>query len=132
MNVQEFIASLDRNPYHPVPPSKYPGLFDFRITRNGLTYLRRLRSEWETAGLSDRKCLYTGLLHLAHAVSIRSPKECKLQEAFMFVTGKKDDVFAPSIRADLMEMGCVEENPEYDPKLYKSHTMWKMKMLGEI
>ncbi len=130
MSLSEFMSRIDDNPYYPVDLADYPGMFDFRITQNGMVYLERLREELESGSeFSDAKCLYMGILYLGYAVATRSPKECKGWQVYMFLVGKTTDMYTPEIKADLMQMGCIEDNPEYNPKLYKRHLIWKMKAL---
>lgn len=129
----EFMEKLGANPYYPVLPQDYPGLFDFRITKNGAVYMVRLGEEWdEGTDLPGAKLLHLGMLYLAYAVSLKSPRECRMWQAYMFTIGETAGPFMPEIETDLTQMGCIEENPLYDPRLYKSHLMWKREMLGEI
>lgn len=123
INDAKIVDRLTGNPFHPVPVSEYPRLFDFRITENGAVYFGRLRKEWLEGDLSERELRMLGLLHLAYATGIRSAKECKNWQSYLFLTGINADL-DDSVKSELVEMGCVEENIDYDPKLYKSHLLW--------
>ena len=127
----EFISKMDENPYYPVPVSEYTSLFDFRLTSDGLVYFDRLRKEWNEKDLPEKETLFLGLLHLAYAVGIKSVKECKNWQAYIFLAGDVDHE-APGIKTTLRQLGCIEENPDYNPKLFKSHILWKHKMLSVI
>lgn len=129
----ELMEKLDRNPYHPVRLHDYPQIFNFKITRNGITYFERLQKELELGNeLSDKENLYLGMLHLGYAMATSSPEECKKWQAFMFVIGDSTDTTIPDIENTLMQMGCIEENPQYNPKLYKAHLAWKRMILDDV
>ena len=130
----EFITRLSENPYYPVPIEEYPRLFDFEITPNGLVYFERLKKEWslEEGDISDSECLYLGMLHLAYAISKKDVKECHNWQAFMFLVGKRLDLEDFKTKDNLKQMGCIIDNPEYNPKLYKSHLIWKNRILSAV
>lgn len=133
VNLSEFIGKIEKNPYYPVEPSDYPRMFDFAITKSGMIYFESLRRELDSTGdLSDTKHLHLSVLYLAQAASMRSPAECKKWQVYMFLVGKTTDKYTPEIKADLMLMGCIEDNPRYDSKMYKRHLVWKMKALASI
>ena len=128
----EFMTKIEENPYYPVLVKDYPKLFDFKLTSNGLTYFQRLKKEWSTNELSDRECLYLGMLHLAYATAMKSVKECKNWQAYMFLIVEKIDLENSYTKITLKQMGCIQDNQEYNPKLYKSHLVWKNKIFAEI
>ncbi len=133
MKMMELMEKLDRNPYHPVRLRDYPRIFNFKITRSGIVYFERLQKELELGNeLSDRENLYLGMLHLGYAMSASSPEECKKWQAFMFVIGDNADAEVPDIENTLAQMGCIEENPQYNPKLYKAHLAWKRAILDDV
>ncbi len=125
MGYPEFVGIMEENPYYPVLIKDYPKLFDFEPTAAGLTYFQRLRKEWSEGDLSDRECLYLGMLHLAYATSMKSARECKEWQAYMFLLGVRPDLEGQGIKTTLKQMGCIRDNPAYDPKLYKRHILWK-------
>lgn len=127
----EFIKTIEENPYHPVPTDDYPKLFDFEITREGVTYYARLKKEWSDGDLTERESMYLGMLHLAYAVYNKSPKECKDWQAYMFLIGKRMDT-DDDTKTTLLQMGCIVNNSKYDPKLLKSHLIWKGKNMGTM
>lgn len=128
----EFMAKIEENPYYPVSISQYPDMFDFELTKKGLVYFERLKKEWSEGELSDRECLYLGMLHLAYATAMKSIKECKNWQAYMFLIGEKIDLECSDTKTELKQMGCITDNPNYNPKLYKSHLLWKNKILAAI
>lgn len=133
MRMRKLMEKLEENPYHPVRRRDYPRLFEFRITRDGITYFERLKKEWdEGADLKDRQCLYLSVLHMAYAVYMKSPEECKRWQAFMFIVGETANRHTSEIEAELTQMGCIEGNSQYNPKLYKSHLAWKHDILAKV
>ena len=128
----EFMTKIEENPYYPVAIEDYPKLFDFELTQKGFIYFERLKKQWSTSELSEREALYLGLLHLAYATAMKSIKECKNWQAYMFLIGKKFEVENSEAKVTLMQMGCIQNNPEYNPKLYKSHLLWKNKIFSMI
>ena len=132
MRLSEFMGKIDYNPYYPVEPADYPRMFDFEITKNGAVYLERLKKEMDSGEITDRKSLYLSLLYLAQAASMMSSQECKKWQGFMFLVGKTTDMYTPEIKSELTQMGCIRDNPRYDPKMYKRHLSWKMKALASI
>lgn len=123
---------LSENPYYPVPIDEYPKLFDFQITPNGKIYFERLKKQWSSEEISDTECLYLSILHLGYATSIRDVKECHSWQAYMFLIGKRLDLDDFKIKETLKQMGCITDNPNYNPKLYKSHLLWKNDILSMI
>jgi len=128
----EFMTKIEENPYYPVGIEDYPKLFDFQLTSKGFIYFERLKKEWSTGELSDKECLYLGMLHLAYATAMKNVKECKNWQAYMFLIGEKVDLDNSEIKITLIQMGCIEDNPDYNPKLYKSHLLWKNKIFAAI
>ena len=128
----EFMTKIEENPYYPVAIEDYPKLFDFEMTEKGFIYFQRLKKEWSTNELSDKECLYLGMLHLAYATAMKSIKECKNWQAYMFLIGEKIDLENSDTKIILKQMGCIIDNPEYNPKLYKSHLLWKNKIFAVI
>ena len=129
----EFITRLSENPYYPVSVDNYPRLFDFEITSNGIIYFERLKKEWSSEDeISEKQCMYLSMLHLAYAVSKKDVKECHNWQAFMFLIEKRIDLEDCNIKETLKQMGCIRDNPNYNPKLYKSHIIWKNKILSVI
>ena len=128
----EFMTKIEENPYYPVAIEDYPKLFDFEMTEKGFIYFQRLKKEWSTNELSDKECLYLGMLHLAYATAMKSIKECKNWQAYMFLIGEKIDLENSDTKIVLKQMGCIIDNPEYNPKLYKSHLLWKNKIFAAI
>ena len=129
----DFMMKIAENPYYPVPIEKYTQLFDFNLTSNGLTYFQRLKNEFSSGNaLSENELLYLCLLHLAYATSIKSVEECHNWQEFVFKIGKNIDLDKPRIKETLKQMGCIVDDPNYNPKLYKSHLLWKNKMLATI
>ena len=136
----ELIDSMGRNPYHPVDVEDYPRLFDLEITPDGVVYFERLRAEWLAgADVPAGRRAHLRALHLAYAAAKKSPDECRRLQAFLFLEGDDDGgdgcepgAGDPEARADLVRMGCLRENDSYDPRLYKSHVLWRERMLAEI
>lgn len=128
----EFMTKIEENPYYPVAIEDYPKLFDFELTSKGFIYFERLKKEWSSNELSDKECLYLSMLHLAYATAMKSVKECKNWQAYMFLIGKKIDLDNSGIKETLIQMGCIIDNPEYSPKLYKTHLLWKNKIFAVI
>ena len=137
----EFIDRIGRNPYHPVDVEDYPRLFDLEITPDGVVYLERLRAEW-TSGVdmpAGRRA-HLRALHLAYAAARKSPDECRRWQAFVLLAGDDDggagggDLCAGDgeARADLVQIGCLRENASHDPRLYKSHALWRERALADI
>ena len=50
----------------------------------------------------------------------------------MFLIGEKIDLENSDTKITLKQMGCIQDNQEYNPKLYKSHLVWKNKIFAEI
>jgi len=128
----EFMMRLSENPYYPVPIDEYPKLFDFQITPNGKIYFERLKKQWSSKEISDTEQLYLSMLHLGYSTSMRNVKECHNWQAYMFLIGKRQDLDDFKIKETLKQMGCITDNPDYNPKLYKSHLLWKNKILSTI
>lgn len=135
----EFIDRIGRNPYHPVDTEDYPRLFDLEITPDGVVYFERLRAEWLSgADVPEDRRAHLRALHLAYAAARKSPDECRRMQAFSFLAGDDDggqcdlDAGGTRARADLVRMGCLRENGSYDPRLYKSHMLWRERKLAEI
>lgn len=137
----EFIDRIGRNPYHPVDPDDYPRLFDLEITPDGIVYFERLRAEWLSgADMSGMRRAHLRALHLAYASALRSAYECKLLQAFVLLDGGGEPGAAAAaagddgggVRADLARMGCLRENADYDPRLYKSHVLWRERKMADI
>ena len=129
----DFMMKIAENPYYPVPIEKYPQLFDFNITPEGLIYFERLKNELSSGNeLSENELLYLCFLHLAYATSMKSIEECQNWQEFVFKIGKNVDLDKPRIKEILKKMGCITDDPNYNPKLYKSHLLWKNKMLAKI
>ena len=136
----EFIDRIGSNPYHPVDAEDYPRLFDLEITPDGVVYFERLRDEWLSGGdVPEGRRAHLRALHLAYAAARKSPDELRRMQAFSFLAG--DDDGGPGelagaadleARADLVRMGCLRENDAYDPRLYKSHVLWRERKLAEI
>jgi hypothetical protein len=129
----DFMMKIAENPYYPVPIEEYPKLFDFNITPEGLIYFERLKNELSSRNeLSENESLYLCLLHLAYATSVKSVEECHNWQEFIFKIGKNVDLDKPRIKETLKQMGCIVDDLNYNPKLYKSHLLWKNKMLATI
>lgn len=146
----EFIDRIGRNPYHPVDPEDYPRLFDLEITPDGIVYFERLRAEWLSgADMSSARQAHLRALHLAYASARKSVDECRLLQAFVLLAGGGDGpdaadsaaaAAAPTApasaddeaRYDLVRMGCLRENAGYEPRLYKSHVLWRERKLADI
>ena len=136
----EFIDRIGRNPYHPVDPDDYPRMFDLEITPDGVVYLERLRAEWLSGSEMPRaRQAHLRALHLAYAMARKSVDECRLWQAFMLLAdgndGDGDDIDPDpggEARAELAQMGCLRENADYDPRLYKSHVLWRERMLSDV
>ena len=145
----EFIDRLGRNPYHPVDAGDYPRLFDMEITPDGVVYFERLRAEWLSgADMPADRLAHLRALHLAYAAAKRSPEECRRWQAFVFLAGgggegvggggegvggggpDDDGDSDGEARAELARMGCLRENGEHDPRLYKSHVLWRERTLA--
>lgn len=134
----EFIDRIGKNPYHPVDAGDYPRLFDLEITPDGVVYLERLRAEWLSgADMPADRLAHLRALHLAYAAAKKSPDECRRWQAFVFLEGDgggdgggPDDGGDGEARGELARMGCLRENGEYDPRLYKSHVLWRERMLA--
>jgi hypothetical protein len=120
------------NPFFPVPVDEYARLYDFSITRNGMVYLDRLRGEFLSGKMPEDKCLHLILLSLADAVSKKSIEEYHSWQELLHAFEGKVDLDKPGIKEVLLQMGCIEENKDYNPKLYKSHLLWKNKTVDEI
>ena len=129
----DFMMKIAENPYYPVPIEEYPQLFDFNITPEGIIYFERLKDELSSGNeLSENELLYLCLLHLAFATSKKSIEECHNWQEFVFKIGKSVDLDKPGIKETLKQMGCIIDDPNYNPKLYKSHLLWKNSMLSTI
>lgn len=129
----EFMNKILENPYYPVPISDYPKLFDFVITNNGKVYLERLQREISKGNqLTEDEYLYTSLLSLADAVIKQSVKDCHNWQEFLYTIGNKVNLDKPGIKETLLQMGCIQDNTHYNPKLYKSHMIWKNNVLASI
>lgn len=129
----DFMMKIAENPYYPVQIEEYPKLFDFDITPEGLIYFERLKNELSSANkLSENEYLYLCILHLAYAMSMKSVEECHNWQEFVFKIGKNVDLDKPGIKETLKQMGCIVDDPRYNPKLYKSHLLWKNKTLTKI
>ena len=136
----DFIDRIGSNPYHPVDAEDYPCLFDLEITPDGVVYFERLRDEWLSGGdVPAGRRAHLRALHLAYAAALKRPDEFRRMQAFSFLAG--DDDGGPGelagaadleARADLVRMGCLRENDAYDPRLYKSHVLWRERKLAEI
>ena len=129
----DFMMKIAENPYYPVPIEEYTQLFDFNLTPEGLIYFQRLKNEFSSENkLSENELLYLCLLYLAYATSIKSVEECHNWQELVFKIGKNTDLDKPGIKETLKQMGCIVDDPNYNPKLYKSHLLWKNKMLETI
>ena len=128
----DYMRKIWENPFYPVQVEDYTKLYDFSITRIGTVYLDRLRDEFLSGQMSEDKCLHLILLSLADSVSKKSISEYHDWQELLHVFEDKINLDKPGIKEALMQMGCIEENPEYNPKLYKSHLLWKNKTVGEI
>lgn len=142
----EFIDRIGRNPYHPVDVEDYPRLFDLEITPDGVVYLERLRAEWASGGdMPAGRRAHLRALHLAYASARKSVDECRLLQAFVLLAGGDDgpdaadsaaaataDNTDDEARYDLVRMGCLRENAGYEPRLYKSHVLWRERKLADI
>lgn len=128
----DFMKKIWENPFFPVPVAEYTKLYDFSITRNGLVYLDRLREEISSGDMPEDKCLHLILLSLAYSVSKKSVEEYHDWQEMLHAFDGKVDLDKQGIKEALMQMGCIEENQDYDPKMYKSHLLWKSKAIGEI
>lgn len=135
----EFLDRIGRNPYHPVDPDDYPRMFDLEITPDGVVYLERLRAEWLSgADMPRAQQAHLRALHLAYAMARKSIGECRLWQAFVLLAGGNDDDDdgdpdpCSEAREDLARMGCLRENADYDPRLYKSHVLWRERKLADI
>lgn len=129
----EFIDRIGRNPYHPVDAGDYPRLFDLEITPDGVVYLERLRAEWLSgADMPEGRLAHLRALHLAYAAAKKSPDECRRWQAFVFLAGDGGEAHddGGEARDELARMGCLRENGEYDPRLYKSHVLWRERTLA--
>ena len=62
----------------------------------------------------------------------KSVKECHEWQAFMFLIGEEVNIDKSGIKENLKSMNCIVENPNYNPKLYKSHIIWKNEILDTI
>lgn len=134
-----FIDTMGRNPYHPVAAEDYPRLFDAEITPEGVVYFERLRAEWLSgADVPAGRLSHLRALHLAYAAARKSPDECRRWQAFVLLSGEDDGVGGDpcagdeEARADLVRMGCLRENASHDPRLYKSHVLWRERALSDI
>lgn len=129
----DFMMKIAENPYYPVPIEEYPQLFDFNLTPEGLIYFERLKNELASGNvLSENESLYFCLLYLGYATSMKNVEECHNWQEFVFKIGKNTDLDKPGIKDTLKKMGCITDDPDYNPKLYKSHLLWKNKMLASI
>lgn len=129
----EYMKKILDNPYYPVDLSDYPNLFDFSITENGIVYLNRLRKEYNDGNeLSEDEYLYLSMLNLGYAVLKKSVEECHSWQEYLYNIGDKVNLDKTGIKERLMQMGCITENPSYNPKLYKSHLIWKNEILNKI
>ncbi len=129
----DFMMKIAENPYYPVPIEEYPKLFDFNITPKGLIYFKRLKNELLSGNqLSETKSLHLCLLHLGYATSMKNVEECHNWQEFVFKIGQNVDLEKPGIKESLKQMDCIIDDPDYNPKLYKSHLLWKNKMLATI
>lgn len=135
----EFIDCMGGNPYHPVDAEDYPRLFDLEITPDGVVYFERLRAEWLSgADVPAGRRAHLRALHLAYAAAKKSPEEFGRLQAFVFLEGDDGGGGCEpgdgerEARADLVRMGCLRENDSYDPRLYKSHALWRERKLAEI
>ena len=128
----EYMKKIWENPFFPVPVNEYTKLYDFSITCNGITYLDRLRKEFLSGEMPEDKCLHLILLSLADAVSKKNVEEYHDWQELLHIINGTVDLDKPGIKEMLLQMGCIEENQDYDPKLYKSHLLWKSKTVNEI
>ncbi|NIP61604.1 MAG: hypothetical protein GWN01_05980 [Nitrosopumilaceae archaeon] len=124
---------ISDNPYYPVSIDDYSKLFDFAITDNGIIYLERLNKKLSSGiKLGDDESLYYCMLALASASSQNDIESIHKIHEFMFSISDKVDPFKPRIKSTLIQMGCIKENPHHNPKLYKSHLLWKNENLKEM
>lgn len=128
----DYMRKIWENPFYPVQVEDYTKLYDFSITHNGTVYLERLREEFLSEQMSEDKCLHLILLSLADAVAKKSINEYHDWQELLHVFEDKINLDKPGIKDALMQMGCIEENQEYNPKLYKSHLLWKNRTVGKI
>ena len=128
----DYMKKIWENPFFPVPVDEYTKLYDFTITRNGVTYLDRLREEFFSGPMPEDKCLHLILLSLAYSVSKKSVEEYHEWQELLHAFEGVVDLDKPGIKEVLMQMGCVEENKDYNPKLYKSHLLWKNKTVESL
>lgn len=128
----DYMKKIWENPFFPVPVDEYARLYDFAITCNGVIYLDRLREEFLSGQMPEDKCLHLILLSLADAVSKKSVEEYHSWQELLHAFEGTVDLDKPGIKEALMQMGCIEENKDYNPKLYKSHLLWKNKTVEKI
>lgn len=129
----DFMMKIQSNPYYPVPIDQYSELFDFVLTQNGMIYFERLKKEYDEGNdLSEDEKLYLSTLHLAYATMKKSVKECHEWQAYMFLIGEEVNIDKSGIKENLKSMNCIADNPNYNPKLYKSHIIWKNEILDTI
>ncbi len=72
------------------------------------------------------------MLSLSYAVSQKDIKACHRSHEFMFSISEKVDPFKTGIKSTLLQMNCIKENLHYEPKLYKSHLLWKNEKLKNL
>lgn len=82
--------------------------------------------------MGAERCAHLCALHLAYAVARKSPAECLRWQAFVLLAGDGLDAEDPAARGDLVRMGCLRDNAEHDPRLYKSHVLWRERKIAEI
>lgn len=128
----DYMKKIWENPFFPVPVDEYARLYDFAITGNGVIYLDRLREEFLSGKMPEDKCLHLILLSLADSVSKKSIDMYHDWQEMLHAFDGRVNLDKPGIKEALMQMGCVEENQDYNPKLYKSHLLWKSKTEDEI
>lgn len=128
----DYMKKIWENPFFPVPVDEYTKLYDFAITSNGLVYLDRLRNEFLSGGMPEDKCMHLILLSLADSVSKRSIEAYHDWQELLHALDGKVDLDKPGIKETLIQMGCIEDNQDYNPKLYKSHLLWKNRTVDEI
>ena len=128
----EFARAVSENPFHPVAAADYPRLLDHAPTARGMSYLGRLLDDWSAGGdePSGMRRRHLGVLHLAYAAASSSIAECRMWEARAFLDGMDCEAEDPEAEAELMQMGCLRDNEGHDPKLYKSHLLWRERALA--